>query len=428
MSRNFTLILALLFLASCGTKTIRKGEKTPLKMVQMGSDINFNKSDFYAMAALDSKYIGDDKSAAKYFHKLYSATKNLDFAYEAIRSYGLIKDYKNLEKILDEAKKDHPNDINLKRYLAAYYIDLKEYKKAQNILDSLPKESNKEIAKADEALKATISIGLGNPSKAVDYFKKRYKEDRSAQNALKLFNILYSLKRDDEAIKVLQNHTDFVECNEMVCIKLIALYKERNDVSSIISLTKNLYNTTKKPSYANMLLDLYRYTDDKESAIKFLKKSGFDNLLLLDLYLAKKDFKSAKELSKRLYKESGDLNMLAQVAMIEYESQDKKDKKFLKDISKKFDKVLQKIDNNPLYNNFYGYILIDDNIDIDRGIELVKKALKQRPNSSFFIDSLAWGYYKKGECKKALKTIEPIAKDAKAKEIKEHYKIIKECR
>jgi predicted Zn-dependent protease len=357
-----------------------------------------------------------------YFSKLYDQTKDLVYAHEAIRSYGLYKDFKNLKSILDQAIEDYPKDLTLKRFLAAYYLDNKEYKKADEILKTLPQKSD-----ADKALFATTQLGLGNPQKALSYYKEKYKNDKSSKNAVALFDILYSLKRDDEALQVLQNHADFVSCDEIVCYKLIAIYKDRNDVDKIITITKRLYQKTSKASYANMLLELYRYKDDKKSAISFLKKSGFNDLILLDLYLSEKNYKDAKKLAQKLYDKNGDLNILAQLSMIEYESALVKDKKLLKKITSQFDKVIKKIDN-PLYNNFYGYILIDDDIDVDKGIKLVKKALLKRPKSDFFIDSLAWGYFKKGQCQKALDTITPIAVNSDEKEIIKHYKIIKECR
>ncbi len=58
---------------------------------------------------------------------------------------------------------------------------------------------------------------------------------------------------------------------------------------------------------------------------------------------------------------------------------------------------------NPTYLNYLGYLLIVRNIDVKRGIELVKKALSIRPNNSSYMDSLAWGYYKEGRLKEALK-------------------------
>ena len=45
------------------------------------------------------------------------------------------------------------------------------------------------------------------------------------------------------------------------------------------------------------------------------------------------------------------------------------------------------------------------NINIDKGIKLVKKALELIPNNPAFLDSLGWGYFKKGNYKKAYKYI-----------------------
>ena len=44
--------------------------------------------------------------------------------------------------------------------------------------------------------------------------------------------------------------------------------------------------------------------------------------------------------------------------------------------------------------------LIDHDIDIKRGIKYVKEALKIEQVSSFYKDSLAWGYFKLRQCKK----------------------------
>jgi len=426
VSRNLTLILALLFFSSCGAKKIHEGVKTPLKMVQLGADPTYNKDDFYFLAALDAKYLGDSQASAKYFEKLYYDTKNVDFAYEAIRSYAKIKDFDKVKQIIKTALQNHPDDLNLKRYSAAFYIDTKDYEKAHLILKTLPRSSDPNIQNADETLKATVELGLGNTQKALEYFRSKYQKSKSSRDAIVLSDLLYSDGKIDEAIKVLKNHTDFVECNEQICARLITYYKDKNQVEPIISLTKKLYKKTHKSSYAAMLIKLYQYVDDKDRAIEFLKDSHFDDKLLLQLYIAKKDYAHAKNLAQKLYNESGDLDMLAQLLMAEYEGSKKRDKSFMKSFSKKFDKVVEKIDD-PIYNNFYGYILIDEDFNIPKGIELVKKALKKEPDAPFFIDSLAWGYYKRGECKKALETIEPIVEGAKAKEIKDHYKKIREC-
>jgi len=65
---------------------------------------------------------------------------------------------------------------------------------------------------------------------------------------------------------------------------------------------------------------------------------------------------------------------------------------------------------------------------VTRGIQLIQRALVKAPNAPFFIDSLAWGYYKQGECQKAYDTIYPIMIMVKEPEILEHFEQIKSCK
>ena len=66
-------------------------------------------------------------------------------------------------------------------------------------------------------------------------------------------------------------------------------------------------------------------------------------------------------------------------------------------------------------------------MDIKKGIKLVKEALLKEPNSPFYLDSLAWGYYKIGKCKEAKKIMKKLVKNSKEKEILMHWKKINEC-
>lgn len=72
-------------------------------------------------------------------------------------------------------------------------------------------------------------------------------------------------------------------------------------------------------------------------------------------------------------------------------------------------------------------------MDVKRGIDLVKKALALDTsdyNSAIYLDSLAWGYYKLGNCLEAKKIFSTIAKELiqTEPELKEHNKIIQECK
>ena len=83
---------------------------------------------------------------------------------------------------------------------------------------------------------------------------------------------------------------------------------------------------------------------------------------------------------------------------------------------------------NDVYDNYLGYLLIDYDIDVSRGVELVKRALTKDPTSVFYKDSLAWGYYKQKKCVEAyeiMKTITAELKDDKT--VIEHMEAIKKC-
>ena len=82
-----------------------------------------------------------------------------------------------------------------------------------------------------------------------------------------------------------------------------------------------------------------------------------------------------------------------------------------------------------MYLNYLGYLLIDHEVNVKRGIQYVKEALKIEPNSAYFLDSLAWGYYKLKECEKADEIMKKVLKleGSDNEEVKEHAQKIREC-
>jgi Tfp pilus assembly protein PilF len=58
-----------------------------------------------------------------------------------------------------------------------------------------------------------------------------------------------------------------------------------------------------------------------------------------------------------------------------------------------------------VYNNL-GFLLVDREIDVKRGVALLQKAVEQRPNDADFLDSLGWGYYKLGRLEEARQLLE----------------------
>ena len=44
--------------------------------------------------------------------------------------------------------------------------------------------------------------------------------------------------------------------------------------------------------------------------------------------------------------------------------------------------------------NFLGYSYLEQKINLNKALEMIKKAVKLRPRDGYIIDSLGWGYYR----------------------------------
>jgi tetratricopeptide (TPR) repeat protein len=77
--------------------------------------------------------------------------------------------------------------------------------------------------------------------------------------------------------------------------------------------------------------------------------------------------------------------------------------------------------NQPEILNFLGYGWVNRGEQVDQGMDLIRQALKVSPKSGAIIDSLGWGYYKKGQYDQALDFIEQAVQMEPADpEINEH--------
>jgi len=396
-----------------------------IKILESNLTSEFSQEDTLTLLALDASGRAEYKQSKEYYIKLYNQTHKVFYAKEAIKNAVIVKDYESVKLLLEKVALQKHDDPVLNGYLVAYYIDKQMFKKAKTLTDALLKE--KRDAKNLE-LSGLVYQGLGEDEKALALYKEAYQKDNNEYALIKMATLLFTkMNQQSKATRLLETHSTMKGCSEAICGTLIQFYYQTNDTRGIAKALKKLYYKTKNPQFAGELIQLYAKEKNYDEAISFLKKSELDDSILLDIYTAKKDYKNALKLSKKLYEESQNPLYLAKWAVLEYETNNKKNsEKLLKSVTEKFEKAIELI-KDPLYYNYYGYLLIDKDIDVDKGIELVKKALLVEPNSHYYIDSLAWGLYKNGECEDALKLLEPIAKESDEEEILQHIRDIKKC-
>lgn len=417
-----TAFSLLLLLGACAQK-----EGTPLmpqeiKIVEARADDNATRFDTYAIIAMDAYERQDFATASRFFEKLYDIDPRKEYLIDAIKSASMVKDFDRVKHLIEKGKGEFGNDRFINRYLVAYYLDKREIDKAQEIVKQLLREKPTE---KDYELAGILASVQGETARAKHYFQKAYRLTHSPKALLRLSDLLIRNGQSDEAIRLMETHTSLYGCDKAVCSVLVQIYTERQDVDALERLYKKLYLKTKEPLYANALLELWVFQKQYDKGIAFVKRHHLDKEILLDLYTAKKDYKHGYKTAMALYQERNDPKFLAKAAILEYEGSRVKSSKLMQSVIRKFEQSVYQLDD-PLYYNYYAYLLIDHDIDIKKGIELVRKALAKEPHSLYYIDTLAWGYYKEGKCAEAWKLMHPFEQEQEA-EIVEHIQKIKKC-
>jgi tetratricopeptide (TPR) repeat protein len=68
--------------------------------------------------------------------------------------------------------------------------------------------------------------------------------------------------------------------------------------------------------------------------------------------------------------------------------------------------ALKLFPDQPHVLNYLGYSWIDQGAHLDDGMNMIKKAVQQRPDDGYIVDSLGWAYYRLGNYQEAVKQLE----------------------
>ncbi len=71
-----------------------------------------------------------------------------------------------------------------------------------------------------------------------------------------------------------------------------------------------------------------------------------------------------------------------------------------------FKQALQLFPNHPSVLNYMGYSWVDMDINLQQGLDMIRKAVNLRPNDGYMVDSLGWAYYRLGRMEEAVVELE----------------------
>ncbi|MEV9615717.1 tetratricopeptide repeat protein [Aliarcobacter butzleri] len=425
----FCLFLTTIFIG-CSIKDSNLENKEHTNNFRKVEIKNFDLENYYIMYALELEEQKMYINARDMYIKLFENTNNYEYfvKYLAITTqlgeYDLVK--QQVSKYLLENIKEE--EIILRLYSYSLF-KLNEMDKATQNAKILAKKYENAM---NYELLATIYLANKDFINAHDSFENALKFEDSSGIVVTLASLeFFQLNEKEEAIERLKNYIPKSEYDFNLSLQLLAFYEDLNQKDKIVEFLKEMFVYYKK-SDNELLLNktkalFWKYVD-KNIAISFWEEQKEEDEFLLNFYRTTNQIDKAYDLLTKLYKNTNNVDFLAQQAIIEFETA--KDKKsVLKDVVSKFDIVI-KNSSYHIYQNYFAYILIDYDINISRGLDLVKKALEQEPSNIAYLDTLAWGEYKAKNCKEAYYWMKQIVDEVglEDSEIKLHWEKIQECK
>ena len=400
------------------------------KKVPSSSHKKLKNEDELIMRAIWHEQQGNFKRSNELYNKLYKETNNEEYLLkESMTALYTGGKSKNIAELKEYAIQK-PNNIKIQRVLLSSLLNEKRYEEAKDVAKELILKSSEAI---DYELAANPYIYTADYKEATRLLSEAYVKTSNEDILIKISTLLANYMKDvPAAIIRLEGHRVSNGCGEKVCLQLLDIYAQENNLEKLISVYESLYRETKDEIYAEKLIDAYLYKKEYPKAVDFLKNEYDNKELLYALYIEKKEYEKAVKLSKVLLIETKDPKWYAEAAMALYESaSDKDDKTMLAEVANSFEKALNEGVENSVYLNYYGYTLIDREIDVPKGIMIIKKALMMEPDNTYYLDSLAWGYYRLNECDEAYSIMKKVIdiEGLKDEELIEHWAAIsKKCK
>lgn len=421
-SKTLIIILFLSFISLfADDKAITTGDLKKAQNAQKQAEINF---DILSALELQDK---NPKAALELYKQIYKKTDSEVYLKEAIKIAFFIKDEKNLSELLGIGEKRLADDSDFLRIKIANLISKGKFEESSGAAKKL---LGVEKTAKNYSVLGSILYGLGDYENSLKNFESAYEKEKSEENLIRIVDILVNrLNEKSKAISFLETHRRIYGCGNLACAALADIYRIEKRYDDVIKIDEAQYLDTNDTAHLDDIVSIHYHFKDYDKIIEILKKYPYNKELLIDAYGKKGDYNLAMKTARDEFQSSGNYDFLAIEAIYEYESMEKNiNKNTLNSVVEKFENIAPQL-KNPIYLNYYGYILIDHDLDIKKGMEFVEKALEIEPNSAYYIDSLAWGYFKLGNCKKAKSEMDKITDKEffKSDEGKEHIDAINGC-
>ncbi|HFS82586.1 MAG TPA: hypothetical protein ENK71_01320 [Epsilonproteobacteria bacterium] len=417
MSR-YRVILSLFFSLMLLGNTVQAKEQIPVSEDSLiVYALWFDEQNQYAQSREIYADLYDRTGAKEYlFREATASLMSKSYVYETITR-------------LQEWEQKYSESLETKRLLIPLFLTVNEKYQAKQESEYLLERSGN---LGDLELASNSFLYTGEFRRALDLLLQVYEETLNENILLRIAMVMdeYTDQRK-EILPLLESHRRIHGGSEALYLKLIQLYIKEKNIEALLTTYKALYANYPTEEYMHKILFVFGYKRDVEGAIAFLEENPGYEMILYDLYKVNKVFDKALDLLDTFYKSDHNAKWLAEKAVLLFEQAEHKDDKAMLDsVVDYFELAMKQGVDDSLYLNYYGYTLIDKEYDVKKGVDIIEEALKQQPDNTFYLDSLAWGYYKQNRCEEAYEVMKGVveAEGLGEPEIAQHWDAIQKCR
>ena len=303
---------------------------------------------------------------------------NLDLQQSLARAYVRANKPDDALRVYRDLRERDPQNTEYIAELGGVYLMKKEYTAARREFESLL---------AADSVTVDDKLRIGEL-----YFSQMEKDSTLAPDARAIFERIQKqypkdwrpywflgaigavTRNDSLSLINFKKVTELASWNADAWVYLSSVFLEKNDFQSVVTVLEAALRTLPDEPRVNSILGIaYSRLNRNEDAIRVLEK--------------------AHALDPK------DLNTISQLALI-YDGMKKFDES-----DSLYEEALRLDPNNHLILNNYGYSLTERDIQLQRAMEMAKKAVEQQPDNQSYLDTYGWVYYKLGNYAEAEKWI-----------------------
>ncbi len=299
---------------------------------------------------------------------------NAELKRSLAQTYLKAKKLDEADTLYAELTTTFPDNLDYLGEFGIVHLLKKEYGKADSVFDVL-------LSSDSIAVEAQLHIGevyFGQVEKdstlipaAVRVFERIRDKHANDWRPYWFLGALGAIGRDSSmAVDNFRKVTELSSGNADAWVYLSQVFLERNDFQGVITVLEKAITIVPNDFRVNFFLGVaYNRVGRNEDAVRVLEK--------------------ARQINPK------DINAISQLALV-YDGMKRYDES-----DRLYEEGLKIDTNNALILNNYGYSLADRNIQVDRALEMAKKAVAAQPDNTSFLDTIGWVYFRLGEYKQA---------------------------